>query len=299
MLLVLADAADATSRLWQPRISRYDHLPAISSNHSLTRRALDELENPSPIAARSIDKRLLIRTLSLMQRWPNNEIRYCFATKDDKLALFSNLKTAINRWWEMGLDQANFKWTEVDENECESRRSSILLIKRQPPGTGAHVTTTGFVPADPSVGNFGPLMELDDGEWGGYDTKVGSFAHEIGHAWGLFHEHQNPNFWRPEDGFDQGNQGKVFGNDNFHCENIIGYETKLAAAQAQFGQENGKRICKNGVWARLMEFEAQAFLPMSTDEVYSLGGHEFGDVDWSSIMVCILTTSWFSQAGKG
>ncbi|OAA74802.1 Metallopeptidase, catalytic domain protein [Akanthomyces lecanii RCEF 1005] len=284
LLLVVADAAQAASQLWQPRITRYDHLADIGSNHTLMRRTLDELTDPSPIDARSIDKRYLIRTLDLMQPWPNHEVRYCFATPEDKQALFYNLKDAIDRWWWAGLDQSVYKWTEVDDNECQSHRSTLLLIKRGRDGAG-HTTTTGYIPADSSTGSEGPVMILDDTDWGGYDNKVGTFAHEIGHAWGLFHEHQNPNFWRSEDGFVDANFGTVFGNDNFHCENLVGYDTALAAAQADLGPEGGKAICKSVATAGQYHFAADAFLPWTPSIVFAPPGHNFADVDFTSIMI--------------
>lgn len=290
LLLALADAAQGASQLWQPRISRYDHLGHDSSNHTLAARAIDELNQPAAIDARSIDKRYLIRTLDLMKPWPNHEVRYCFATQDDKAALFYNLKDAIDRWWFAGLDQSVFKWTEVDDNECVNHRSTVLLIKRRSGNSGGHVTTTGYIPADPSTGSEGPIMELDDSDWGGYDNKVGTFAHEIGHAWGLFHEHQNPNFWRIEDGFEDANFGSVFGNDNFHCENIVGYDTALAAAQADLGPEGGKQICKSVLTASQYHFEGSSFLPWTPSIVFAPPGHDFASVDWSSIMVCIVPT---------
>lgn len=284
LLLVAVDAARAASQLWQPKITKYDHLSDIGSNHTLTRRALDELTDPSPIDARSIDKRYLIRTLSLMLPWPNHEIRYCFATPEDKQALFYNLKDAIDRWWLAGLDQSVFKWTEVDDNECQLHRSTILLIQRGQDHAG-HVTTTGYVPADGTLENQGPLMVLDDTDWGGYDNKVGTFAHEIGHAWGLFHEQQNPNFWRIEDGFVDANFGTVFGNDNFHCQNLIGYDAALAAAQADNARYDGQEICKDILTAKKYNFAASSFLPWSVSTTFAPVGHNFNDVDWNSIMV--------------
>lgn len=287
LLLVAVDAAHAASQLWQPRITRYDHLPDLGDNHTLFRRALDDLTNPPAIDTRSLDKRYLIRTLDLMQPWPNHEIRYCFATPEDKQALFYNLKDAIDRWWFAGLDQSVYRWTEVDDAECHAHRSTVLLIKRGHDGAG-HTTTTGYLPADASTGNEGPVMELDDTDWGGYDNKVGTFAHEIGHAWGLFHEHQNPNFWRSEDGFVDGNFGTVFGNDNFHCENLVGYDTALAAAQADLGTEAGKDICKSVLTASQYHFAGSSFLPWTPSIVFAPPGHNFADVDWNSIMVCII-----------
>lgn len=284
LLFALAGAAQASSQLFQPRISRYDHLEDISSNHTLTRRALDELSNPSPIDARSIEKRYLIPSLGRLRPWPNNEVRYCFETEADKAALFGNLKDAIDRWWYAGLDQRFYKWTEVSAEECKAKRSTTLLIKRT--NDLGHATTYGFAPADPANYNFGPEMELNDGDWGGYDTKVGTFAHEIGHVWGLDHEHQNPNYWRQEDGFAYANKGEVFGKDNFFCQNIIGYSDALESAQKDRGPQGAKEICTNIAIAILYDFSAKLFLPWASTIVSSHGGHKIFNVDWGSIMVC-------------
>ncbi|KAH0440939.1 hypothetical protein CcaCcLH18_02282 [Colletotrichum camelliae] len=216
--------------------------------------------------------------------WPNRVIRYCFAddtTAAQKSTLKKYLKDARKIWISKGLD-SNFRIEEVNANVCSSERNEVLLVHYS---ASALATTVGF-PTD--LVPFGPNMHLSDRTDVGMLDVVGNFAHELGHAWGLYHEHQNPNFWAGVDGAES---GEVFGPDNpggWNCRNLKDYNIALGM-QVQTGgggllDVTIDRLCRNYGLAKQKSFSASEYLPMPGGTAHS-GGHSENDVDWQSMMI--------------
>jgi hypothetical protein len=134
-------------------------------------------------------------------------------------------------------------------------------------------------------------MQLTDRAIGLLNVQS-NYAHELGHAWGLWHEHQNPNFWK---GVDAAQDGEVFGpdnNNNWNCANLIDYAS-FASSTQQFQQAYGNRLvdidtlCKSAALAGAKGFSAAEYLPLAIGAgIPGNNGKGSDSVDWTSIMIC-------------
>ncbi|KAJ5195429.1 uncharacterized protein N7498_008867 [Penicillium cinerascens] len=149
-----------------------------------------------------------------------------------------------------------------------ANRLDYLLIKYN--SNGDLVTTPGYS----AIGRFGSTTNLDPSDSIGCGNAVANIAHELGHAWGLLHEHQRTGLWTSEYG---GNGAtNMF---TFLCENMADYEEIEAQRQAE-----GKSMnlpCRYENIALAAGFSAYNLLP-------DRSGHDMGpasEVDWDSIMI--------------
>ncbi|KAL7622474.1 hypothetical protein AAE478_007980 [Parahypoxylon ruwenzoriense] len=228
--------------------------------------------------------------------WPGAVIRYCFASEDIKEKLFDDLMAARNLWYQQGLDERVFRFDEVSDTECRDNRANVLLISYSPVSESNLATTPGIPPVRP--GFDGPIMVLTDNPNIGLLDVPANYAHELGHAWGLIHEHQNPYYW------EQGNYpagkaeaGKaVFGSMNFNCQNLMDYETAMSAVESRIrNQVDGQgesvygadrqAICTSAAVARDYNFSAANYLPCRASVECAPTNTDASDVDWDSIMI--------------
>ncbi|KAK0612210.1 hypothetical protein B0T14DRAFT_531802 [Immersiella caudata] len=259
----------AGSAIWQPAL-------APRNRHSLNRRYFYARKGTG---------------FGVTQPWPNRLIRYCFNTNTEtqaaKAMLKKNLKDARKIWIAKGLN-SNFRIEEAHGDTCVNDRDDVLMISYTGNGPNAGMASSvGFT-------GRGPAMHLTDREMGMLDV-VANFAHELGHAWGLFHEHQNPNFWANVVGAEG---GEVFGPGNpggWNCDNLIDYARTAAGGglvvqtgQNNLGNTRGTTIeemCSNFRLAAGAQFSASDYLPMTGVGTPHSNGKGASDVDWASIMI--------------
>lgn len=267
---------NAGSWAWQPKVNT--SFASIETTESLSG-TVNGIKTGTEL--HSLNKRYSYTVNTDAKPWPGCTIRYCFADDDTEQALFDNLKDAIERWYRSGLDRNSFKWEKVSRDECTQKRSTHLVISITQ--VKSHDTTVGYEPAGP--GFPGPSMNLYDGDLKSLD-KVASFSHEVGHAWGLRHEHQVPQYWKTGEGYADavGGDSAVFGNGNFHCENLADYEEKTAFVRDTMGQPPNivKQLCTKYSIARQYKFSAVNWLP---DTAGIVATDSDQGVDWDSIMV--------------
>lgn len=91
-------------------------------------------------------------------------------------------------WWEAGLSESFFKIKEVSKSDCQKDRANVLLIKCS--DQGGLSMAVGKAPANPQQGFDGPEAVLSLREDIGMLDAIANIAHELGHAWGLYHEQQ-------------------------------------------------------------------------------------------------------------
>ncbi|KAI4250607.1 MAG: hypothetical protein L6R40_000207 [Gallowayella cf. fulva] len=115
-------------------------------------------------------------------------------------------------------------------------------------------------------------MTLSDSTNVGMLEVIANYAHEIGHAWGLLHEHQNPFFWAPPY-----STQRMQSQWTFNCQNLKDY----AQVAARLSPEDLTEACQLRTKAAAEQFSASEYLPV-------LGGGRgkgTGPPDMTSIML--------------
>jgi hypothetical protein len=136
---------------------------------------------------------------------------------------------------------------------------------------------------------------LSDDATIGMLSAVSNIAHELGHAWGMYHEHQNPYFWPTTY---KGKGGTTFSAINWVCENLADYETTITKINdaiasypsgADLGEivwgKNREEICYKRDIAANWGFSAQDYLPLTSIDAYKVGTQDGDNIDWDSIMI--------------
>ncbi|KAM5444296.1 hypothetical protein MferCBS31731_000813 [Microsporum ferrugineum] len=126
-------------------------------------------------------------------------------------------------------------------------------------------------------------MLLSDSVEVGMLNVVANYAHEMGHVWGLYHEHQNQAYWGSPY---SASGGSVFGMNNFHCENLNDYEATVArVTNAYPAWQVGNIVrdfCRFRANAEDVRFSASDYLPWVNTQVLADSNT---NVDWDSIMI--------------
>lgn len=235
--------------------------------------------------------------------WPNRQIRYCFENDEARTALNDLIIAAHEVWLTKGL-HSSFTIAEVGDDECTGSDRLDSLLIRWTGDNGGMGTFVGFLGAEHGLRQSEnpqerPEMRLTTSVNMGMLDQVANFAHELGHAWGLYHEHQNPAFWN-EFATVNGKGGTVFGpnnNGNWRCENLKDYAAKKDELFPAIVVQDPNRppreripisvVCKSQALSEDHRFSAADYLPFvaGTGVSHSNGGNE-KDVDWDSIMIC-------------
>lgn len=230
--------------------------------------------------------------------WPGRKLRYCWESQATKDILNDDLIEAASRWSNSGLSDSGFTYQDVgivgSASACTSDRTNVLLIEYSAPGPGEGqsrmATSVGKIPA--GVGTDGPTMILTDDDTMGMLDRVANYAHELGHAWGLHHEHQNPFFWERAYGNQDGN---IFGANNFNCQNLKDYDKVQAKIQAKIDADptglgsvlygnDFQLVCTSRAKAKDYKFSAYDYLPIPYSELL-VPSSSTEDVDWDSLMI--------------
>ncbi|KAK2841525.1 hypothetical protein FQN49_006174 [Arthroderma sp. PD_2] len=221
------------------------------------------------------------------QIWPNMEIKYCFEDrtfderdgKSTREIVFNDLVEARELWHIHGLPRS-FNWVELGDSDCnEGNRANYLLIVFN---TDGRLGTTVGMP--PKTGyQVGPRMTLSDSLNVGMLNVIANYAHEIGHAWGLHHEHQNEAYWAMPY---SNSGGTTFGPGNFHCQNLADYDRARNRLMAAFPggewQTELNKICTKRAHAEDLSFSAAEYLPVTSQPVLV---DSTTSIDWESIML--------------
>ncbi|KAL2862705.1 uncharacterized protein BJX67DRAFT_365827 [Aspergillus lucknowensis] len=278
-ILTLTPPALTGSRRWQPPLGS----PSPEAKHQLDKRWMT-INLPGTAAAARLDPR----------PWPNREITYCFADKTAKSKLKTALKKAMDLWYSGGLTN-DYTIVEGSSHVCSSEdsRREVLMISY-----GDKLSTYVGYPDK----NSRLVTDLGKGAYATWTDRkdigmlsvVPNIAHELGHAWGLYHEHQNPYFWSSAYLADGGG-GSVFGpgNNNWNCENLADYDKFADGKEISPGgglphqHYTRDQMCRSYRVASAANFSAAEYLPMAPYQAHtpmSIAA-DARMVDWDSIMI--------------
>ncbi|KAF1357175.1 hypothetical protein EJ07DRAFT_181349 [Lizonia empirigonia] len=208
--------------------------------------------------------------------WPNGKIQYCFESSATKELFFEDLLEARKLWENSGLG-ADFDWVEKDSSFCNNnanRPNFLLIVESDGLSCTTRVPPPNKLSGDPE--NIGPLMRLTADGNIGKQNLVANFAHQMGHAWGLHHEHQNPAWWSSDYAAADGN---IFSASNFKCENLADYSSVSQTLSA-----DDMKACTSRAFAKAHRFSAAEYLPITDSTAYR-ASKKFTEPGWESIMI--------------
>ncbi|KAJ5667619.1 hypothetical protein N7507_003483 [Penicillium longicatenatum] len=198
---------------------------------------------------------------SSSQWWPSASIIYCYADGAEE-TLDNDLRSAWDIWIQAGVP-SRFVFKQGTDADCAASNVENVLT----------VSLDSEAKLKTSLGKVsgGSKMILNPSTAIGMENPIWNYAHEIGHAWGLMHEHQRPDQW------DSNHGGSA--NDNkfiWNCENLDDYDTKVAS----LGEFSINQVCTKRGSAEMLNFSALDYLPTTDRQM-----ENSGTVDYDSIMM--------------
>lgn len=172
-----------------------------------------------------------------VQLWPKGTITYSYTDAAAKKALDGDLKKAWKVWEDALPKDSKFTFQELAADKDPEDEDYLLKISYDKPvaqGGSGTLKTTVAIPNNLKAGQF-PTMVLSDDTTKGTKNVVANYAHEIGHALGFLHTHQNPNYWSTQ--FADGQGGAIFTRNNWHPENLADYETAIQYIDSKKAKE--------------------------------------------------------------
>ncbi|KFY41183.1 hypothetical protein V495_05036 [Pseudogymnoascus sp. VKM F-4514 (FW-929)] len=205
--------------------------------------------------------------------WPDSTLPYCFENDNARTQLEHLIESAWKIWQASGvnyrIDMGEYNDCPPAENGAVPRNPKYLLVRAV--SDGKILTSVG---TQLFKEGMGPLMRFDPSPAVAMRDPVANMVHEIGHAWGFFHEHQRTSFWKI------GEYADATGNENqvkFVCENMEGYDD---IADRLDGTKDD--ACHSNFKAKDFGFLGHEFFPMKLPFSEEL---DDGDYDWKSVML--------------
>jgi hypothetical protein len=202
-----------------------------------------------------------------VHRWPEKTITYAFSTTAAEEKLDRIIEDAKKLWNQLKVN--GFDYKKLDMKKCKARRSECLVIYYNDQGKLS--TTVALRPLDKTF--EGPYMHLSDKvDVGNLDAVINA-AHELGHAWGLWHEHQARKWWGQSD-IDEGwggyLDGNIFMTEDYHCDRLKDYEEALERmakgkglkSKEELSESQVKELCRNQDTAKDYDFTGLEWMPL-------------------------------------
>lgn len=262
LMTACADGVLGGSRLWEaqapnPRTNPDPFYPMDRNPTSaLARRAVSIKNQPDNI--------------NMPRLWPEKRIRYCFEEEGTRIKGLWEL--AMNSWAE--LKDNGFSYEKVGSRACRDDRANVLRIHYN--AEGQLRSSVGIPTLDELHPDIeGPETHLSDKLGIGQDNVQANVAHELGHVWGLYHEHQIRKWWetspehfgKPEWGAQLTSPEPQFQTNGFNCQALKNYDNAMRAAE-EAGQRDpdghgndARMLCTSADVAGDYKFGASDWLP--------------------------------------
>lgn len=298
-LFVLARAVRGGSSVWQPQLQHNHHDVIITADES-------GYAVKGAVARRDLlQKRYYaMKPDSIRKRWPQRTISYCYESTAARGAIHTSLIAAANLWKTAGLASGAYKYKEIADpgSSCTGHedRHQILVISITPDQWTSDQDAGSATVGMPALNDLkpdyvGPEMYINHNLYvaEGKTRFVATIAHELGHVWGLYHEHQNRLFWDAPYSF---SRGQVFGA-RFQCARFHDYTEARNRIRDKYPNDpaelerKSNQICTIKAFAQEFHFSAADYLPDATSGAMQWPndiprtGATNNHVDWSSIMI--------------
>lgn len=235
-------------------------------------------------AAGWLDRRALVKDTDPANAlgsklWPDKTITYRYKDAASKSALDADLKKAWKVWKDALPKDSGFKFQEAASGKAADNVLTIAYEKPVAKGGAGTLKTSVGIPHSQAVK---PTMTLSDDTTKGARNVVTNYAHEIGHAWGFLHTHQNPNYWSTD--FANGKGGAIFTKANWHPENLADYDSTMKKITDAAKKVS---VTKDRMEAATNRFSAMEWLPITSAEKPKTipASQSKTDIDWLSIML--------------
>lgn len=202
-------------------------------------------------------------TVGLNGRWPHGKINYCFMGANENA-----MEDIFDAAWGIWAQFNDFPMKKTRLDSCDEdyysseglQRQDVLYVIQQ---NGGHPSS--------SVGRKSKNeLKFDPGFSGASGNIAASIVHELGHVFGLLHEHQKP-------GADR--------HIEYKCKNLADFDEKTKGKSKQ--QVNA--MCSSQAAAEATTFSAEDILPYrGLDANYYQEDREMNApdyIDWDSIMI--------------
>ncbi|PWY86629.1 hypothetical protein BO94DRAFT_535770 [Aspergillus sclerotioniger CBS 115572] len=208
--------------------------------------------------------------------WPESTIPLCYESDDTRNIFHDILWAAMRLWYAAGLPE-RFRLLEINGQSCTDKPWESLYVKQTrdlfSSDIGMPMVNMEGTPFYPPVNKptLHVFINRANMQW-----TIKQVAHELGHSFGLLHEHQDPSFWGLH------STERVF---KFNCIYLVDFNevTKDLSVEEIWGIHG---VCKDQRQANSVGFRAADWLP-EQGEIYS--SHwwwaDASMVDWDSIML--------------